>query len=102
MVNSGRNAAMVMMTEKKIDLSTSTARGQHAAQLVGQAGFRIGDRAPGVMREMAEDVLHHDHGRIDDDAEIDGADRQQVGGFAAQHRDDDGQRTARPEWWRRR
>ena len=44
-----------------------------------------------MVRQMAEDVLHHDDGRIDDDAEIDGADRQQVGGFAAQHRDDDGE-----------
>ena len=43
------------------------------------------------MRQMAEDVLHHDDGGIDDDAEIDRADREQVGGFAAQHRDDDGQ-----------
>ena len=30
---------------------------------------------------MAEDVLHHDDGGVDDDAEIDRADRQQVGGF---------------------
>ena len=42
------------------------------------------------MGEMAEDVLHHDDGRIDDDAEIDRTDREQVRGFTAQHRDDHG------------
>ena len=40
------------------------------------------------MREMAEDVLHHDDGAIDDNAEIDGADRQQIGRIPAQDRDD--------------
>src|SRR5262249_22464805 len=38
---------------------------------------------------MAKDILHHDDGGIDDDAEVDRADRQQIGGFSAQHRDDD-------------
>src|SRR4029077_9896079 len=41
------------------------------------------------VRQPTEDRLHHDHGGIDDQAEIDGADRQQVGGFAAQHQDAD-------------
>ena len=82
---------MVMITEKKIALSTSTAAGQNAVQLVGQAGVAIGDVVPRVVRQMAVDVLHHDHRRVDDDAEIDGADRQQIGGFPAQHRDDHGQ-----------
>ena len=79
MVNSGRNAAMVMMTENKIGLSTSTAAASTRRSLSVRLASRIGDRAPGVVREMAEDVLHHDHGAVDDDAEIDGADRQQVG-----------------------
>ena len=39
---------------------------------------------------MRIDVLHHDHGGIDDDAEIDRAERQQVGVLALQHQDDDG------------
>ena len=72
---------MVMMTEKKIGLSTSTAAARIRCSLSLQARVRIGDRAPRVMREMAEDVLHHDHGAVDDDAEIDRADRQQVGGI---------------------
>jgi hypothetical protein len=44
----------------------------------------------GVMRQVAENVFHHDDGAIDDDAQIDGADRQQIGGIAAQDRNDDG------------
>ena len=42
-----------------------------------------------VMGKMTEDILHHDDGAVDDDAEVDRADRQQVGGVAAQHGDDD-------------
>src|SRR5262249_20449109 len=37
--------------------------------------------------EVAVDVLHQDHGAVDDDAEIDRADREQVGVLAAQHQD---------------
>ena len=33
-----------------------------------------------ARRQFAEDVLHHDHGAVHDDAEIDGADGEQVGG----------------------
>src|SRR5580704_13135222 len=43
--------------------------------------------APG--REIAIHVLDHNHGGVDDDAEIDGADRQQVCVLAAQDKDDD-------------
>ena len=32
------------------------------------------------QRQFAVDVLHHNDGAVDDDAEIDGADGQQVGG----------------------
>ena len=38
--------------------------------------------------EVAIDVFHQDHRGIDDDAEIDRADRQQVGVLVAQHQDD--------------
>src|ERR1700730_2979728 len=41
--------------------------------------------------EIAEDVLHHDDGRIDDDSEIHRAERQQVGVLALQHQNDDGE-----------
>ena len=30
--------------------------------------------------QMPHDILHHDHGAVNDDAKINGADRQQVGG----------------------
>ena len=46
----------------------------------------------GGLSEPAEDRLHHDHGGIDDQAEIDRADRQQIGGFAAQDENDDGEK----------
>ncbi len=39
--------------------------------------------------KIAEYVLDQDHRRIDDDSEIDGPDRQQIGILAAQHQDDD-------------
>ena len=47
-------------------------------------------RKPLGLRQPAEDRFHHDDGGIDDQAEIDRADRQQVGRFAAQHQDADG------------
>jgi hypothetical protein len=37
----------------------------------------------GRLGQVAEDVLDHDHGRIDDEAEIDRADREQIRRFAA-------------------
>ena len=33
------------------------------------------------VREVTEDVLHHNHGGIDDDAKVDRPDRQQIGGL---------------------
>jgi hypothetical protein len=48
-------------------------------QLVAQTGLAIGYLPHRVMREMAEDVLHHDDGAVDNDAEIDRAHRQQIG-----------------------
>jgi hypothetical protein len=44
----------------------------------------------GSRLEIAEYVFHHDDGGIDDDAEVDRADRQQVGVLAGQHHHDDG------------
>ena len=52
----------------------------------------LGFRQRGRLRQPAEDRLHHDHGSIDDQPEIDRADRQQIGGFAAQHQDNDGEK----------
>ena len=43
----------------------------------------------GAALKVAEDVLDQDDRRIDDDAEVDGADRQQVGILAAHHQNDD-------------
>src|SRR5581483_11423817 len=65
--------------------------GEHAVQLVAQPAFAA-ELVARVMGQMAEDVLHHDDGAVDDDAEVDGADRQEIGGVAAQHRDNDGEK----------
>src|ERR1700681_3928799 len=52
----------------------------------------LGFRKRGGLRQPAEDRFHHDHGGIHDQPEIDRADRQQIGGFAAQHQDDHGEK----------
>src|SRR5215475_802813 len=46
----------------------------------------------GMVCEMAENIFHHDDGAVDDDAKVDCTDREQVGRFAAQHRDDNGKK----------
>ena len=58
-----------------------------AALAIQRAGG--GKAQAGRLGEMAEDVFDHDHRRIDDQPEIDRANRQQIGGFAAQDHDDD-------------
>src|SRR6267142_1931368 len=61
-VNSGRKPAMMMPAAKKMERLTSAA---------------------------AIDALHHDDGGIDDQAEIDRADRKQVGRLTPEHEDAD-------------
>src|ERR1700682_4493193 len=51
----------------------------------------LGFRKCRGLRQPAEDRFHHDHGGVHDEPEIDRADRQQIGGFAAQNQDDDGE-----------
>src|SRR5579872_3086571 len=38
------------------------------------------------------DIFHHDHGGIDDDAEIDRAERQEIGVLALQNQENDGKK----------
>src|ERR1700722_1120175 len=45
----------------------------------------------GIRLEIAIDVFHHDHGGIDDNAEVDRAERQQVRVLALQDEDDNGE-----------
>ncbi len=40
-----------------------------------------------LVRDVIEDALHHDERRIDDDAEVDRAERNQIRRFPAQHHD---------------
>jgi hypothetical protein len=111
MVNKGTNAATVIMAEKKIAMSTCSAlaksgaadrsRGQRASNLpicvgsgqtASSASCCSSDwRSVGLL-EIPENVLDQDHRRIDDDAEIDGADRKQVGVLPHHHHDDDGEK----------
>ncbi len=62
----------------------------HAHRGVGRDMALLGFGKCCGLRQPAEDRLHHDHGGVHDQSEIDGADRQQVGGFAAQHQNDHG------------
>src|SRR6516225_2368963 len=43
----------------------------------------------GTRLKISVDILHHDHRGIDDDAEVDRAERQEVGVLSAQYQDDD-------------
>ena len=76
--------------------------GQDPAELVAEPRRAIRRHPRRMMGDLAEDVFHHDHGAVDDNAEIDGADRQQIGGLAPHHRDHHSQKTAPPEWSPRR
>src|SRR6201996_8541504 len=60
----------------------------HAHRGVGRDMALLGLRQRRGLRQPPEDRFHHDHGGVDDQSEIDRADRQQVGGFTAQHQDD--------------
>ena len=107
MVNNGTNAATVISAEKKIALSTCSALAKirrsrsvqppvhRARRISAQSALReLLQQALSASRrrlEIPENVLDQDHRRIDDDAEIDGADRQQVGVLSHQHHDDDGE-----------
>ena len=67
---------MVMITEKKIGFVDFNGGDEDAAQLVANLLSSVSDFAVHVVGKMAEDVLHHNDGAVDDDAEIDRADRQ--------------------------
>src|SRR5258705_7396202 len=58
--------------------------------LVGNMAF-LGFGKRRGLRQPPEDRFHHDHGGDHDQSEIDRADRQEIGGFPAQHQDDDGE-----------
>ena len=47
-----------------------------------------------ALGEFAIDVFHHHDGAVDDDSEIDGADGEQVGGYAACVQEDEGKEQA--------
>ena len=71
----------------RIHLAVKTAGRPHAMQRAwsgASAGRRFG--------QMPEDVLDHDDGSIDHQTEIDGSNRQQIGGLAAQHHEAHGER----------
>ena len=45
---------------------------------------------PFPQRQFTVNVFHHDDGAVDDDAEIDGSDRKQIGGHVVGMQDDEG------------
>ena len=51
---------------------------QRAADLAGGFGDALLQGPPPARPEVPVDVLHHDHGGLDDDAEVHGAERDQV------------------------
>ena len=61
------------------------------AEPPGQAARRRLTLGMVRLGQMPEHVLDHDDGGVDDQAEIDGAERQQVGRVAAHHEDQDGE-----------
>jgi hypothetical protein len=89
---------MMMAAAKKMDWLTSAAAIEMVPVLPRKPrgapdavqGARTGPDAR-WLGEMPEDVLDHDHRRIDHEAEVDGADRQQIGRLAAQHHEPDGE-----------
>ena len=111
MVNSGTKPATVISAEKNTALSTCIALirirrrrsvhpwpERHAASAASDRGPRSRpasrrsspSRSSARPLEIAEYILHQDHRRIDDDAEIHRADGKQVGAFPLQHQQHDG------------
>ena len=66
----------------------ASGRDQSGRQRVAAAGL-VGRRSE---LKIPENVLDQDHRGIDNDAEIDGADREQVGVLFRHHHDDDGEK----------
>ena len=109
MVNSGMKAATMIAVEKNTARSTCSALARMIRSRSVQAGRpakslpRVGSAPHFALGELPQqrlpcfrarleipiDVFDQDHRGIDDDAEIDGADRQQIGVLAAQDQDDD-------------
>ena len=109
MVNSGTNAATVMAAENSTARSTCMALtrisrsrsfqvftvdvrcalvGSDPETALGEILQQFLPRRRTCL-DIAEDVFDQDHRRIDDDPEVHGADRQQIGVLALQHQQDD-------------
>src|SRR5258708_4755487 len=61
---------------------------QDPTKRVAAPHIAIGCHAWRVMGDMTEDVFNHDHGSVDDNAEIDGTHRQKIRRLSSYHRDD--------------
>ena len=83
---------MVMITEKKDRLVYFDRGRQNSMQSVAPARVAVEGVSCSVMRQMAEDVFHHDDSAVDDDAEIDRTNRQQIGRIAPKDSDDNGKK----------
>jgi hypothetical protein len=89
-VNNGTKAATVIVAEKNTARSTCSTLWIGRIAAIAALGQVFEQLAPVVrfQLEVAEDVFDHDHGRVDDDAEIDGTDRQQIRILPLQHQQD--------------
>ena len=91
-VNSGTKPAMMISAENSTARSTSPIASAMAASLpVSPPGAAMScERVPGRPSrrgrgKAAEHVLDENDRRVDDEAEVDRADREQVRGLAEQH-----------------
>ena len=92
---------MMMAAAKKIDWLTSAAAIETITAYLPRKPLRHAHddaaraapapRCAERLGQMTEDVLDHDDRGIHDQAEIDGADRQQIGRLAPQHHEADGE-----------
>lgn len=76
-----------------IDLADRVGDGGELAGEAAGRGHAL-ERIPGRPSrpgrgQASEHVLDEDHGRVDDETEVDGADRKQVRGLAEQHQKHD-------------
>src|SRR5215472_5232546 len=54
-----------------------------------ERGRSLGPIERRTFRKVSKDVFHHDNAGVDDETEIDGPHRQEIGGFSAQYQDAD-------------
>src|SRR5215471_7016403 len=91
-VNNGIKPTMMIAAEKKIARLTSVAARKIVASFPRRPAGAAASAAPlrgAPSPRWRKMFFHHDDGRIDDETEIDGTDREEIGGFSPQDKDGD-------------